>query len=88
MTRDLALSRGSIKPLRHYCFIHDQGYAFVDDFFCVQNVVMIAALNTTKKDQLIWYPEGIARGVLTYKTRLVDIPPVMCFMPVCFDRID
>ncbi|PAV18292.1 1,3-beta-glucan synthase [Pyrrhoderma noxium] len=37
-------------------------------------------------NQLFWYPEGIARIVLTDKTRLVDVPPAHWVMK--FDRIE
>ena len=49
-------------------------------FGAMQNVVVIASLITMNLDQLFWYPGGIARSVLTDKTCLVNIPPVMCFM--------
>ena len=84
MTRHLALSRDSIRPLRHYCFIHNQGYEFVDDFWCDAK---------RGHNHIPDYDDvscsGTQRGLLILcsdKTCLVNIPSVMCFM--YFKRID
>ncbi|KAH8978530.1 1,3-beta-D-glucan synthase catalytic subunit [Lactarius hatsudake] len=70
--------RAIIKPL--YCFIRDQSYESVDGKF-VRERDHDRIIGYDDVYQLFWYPEGIARIVLT---RL--IPPAQRFMR--FDRID
>lgn len=76
--------RAVIKPL--YRFIRDQGYESVDGKFVRRERDHDRIIGYDDVNQLFWYPEGIARIVLTDKTRLVDIPPAQRFMR--FDRID
>ncbi|KZT38590.1 1,3-beta-glucan synthase [Sistotremastrum suecicum HHB10207 ss-3] len=76
--------RAVIKPL--YRFIRDQGYEVVDGKFVRREKDHEAIIGYDDVNQLFWYPEGIARIVLTDKKRLVDIPPAQRFMK--FDRID
>ncbi|TFK89235.1 glycosyltransferase family 48 protein, partial [Polyporus arcularius HHB13444] len=73
-----------IKPL--YRFIRDQGYEVVDGKFVRKEKDHEEIIGYDDVNQLFWYPEGIARIVLTDKTRLVDLPPSQRFMK--FDRID
>ncbi|EIN14554.1 1,3-beta-glucan synthase [Punctularia strigosozonata HHB-11173 SS5] len=73
-----------IKPL--YRFIRDQGYEVVDGKFVRREKDHDQIIGYDDVNQLFWYPEGIARIVLTDKQRLVDIPPAQRFMK--FDRID
>ncbi|KAK0194241.1 1,3-beta-glucan synthase [Armillaria mellea] len=75
-------SRGS--PL--YRFIRDQGYEVVDGKFVRRERDHEDVIGYDDVNQLFWYPEGIARIVLTDKTRLVDLAPAQRFMK--FDRID
>ncbi|KAJ8469972.1 hypothetical protein ONZ51_g8642 [Trametes cubensis] len=73
-----------VKPL--YRFIRDQGYEVVDGKFVRKERDHDQIIGYDDVNQLFWYPEGIARIVLTDKTRLVDLPPAQRFMK--FDRID
>ncbi|RDB28250.1 1,3-beta-glucan synthase component FKS1 [Hypsizygus marmoreus] len=72
------------KPL--YRFIRDQGYEVVDGKFVRRERDHQDIIGYDDVNQLFWYPEGIARIVLTDKTRLVDIPPSKRFMK--FHMID
>ncbi|KAK0205217.1 1,3-beta-glucan synthase [Desarmillaria ectypa] len=76
--------RAVIKPL--YRFIRDQGYEVVDGKFVRRERDHEDIIGYDDVNQLFWYPEGIARIVLTDKTRLVDLAPAQRFMK--FDRID
>ncbi|KAG7451544.1 1,3-beta-glucan synthase [Guyanagaster necrorhizus] len=76
--------RAVIKPL--YRFIRDQGYEVVDGKFVRRERDHEDVIGYDDVNQLFWYPEGIARIVLTDKTRLVDLAPAQRFMK--FDRID
>ncbi|KAI0049527.1 glycosyltransferase family 48 protein [Auriscalpium vulgare] len=76
--------RAVIKPL--YRFIRDQGYEAIDGKFVRRERDHHKIIGYDDINQLFWYPEGIARIVLSDKTRLVDIPPAQRFMR--FDRID
>ncbi|KAF5365320.1 hypothetical protein D9758_005437 [Tetrapyrgos nigripes] len=76
--------RAVIKPL--YRFIRDQGYEVQDGKFVRRERDHEAIIGYDDVNQLFWYPEGIARIVLTDKTRLVDLSPAQRFMK--FDRID
>ncbi|THH32853.1 hypothetical protein EUX98_g1321 [Antrodiella citrinella] len=76
--------RAVVKPL--YCFIRDQGYEVVDGKFVRKEKDHEDIIGYDDVNQLFWYPEGIARIVLTDKTRLVDLSPSQRFMK--FDRID
>jgi len=76
--------RAVIKPL--YRFIRDQGYEVQDGKFVRREKDHEDIIGYDDVNQLFWYPEGIARIVLTDKTRLVDLPPAQRFMK--FDRID
>ncbi|KAM5546011.1 hypothetical protein V8D89_000137 [Ganoderma adspersum] len=73
-----------VKPL--YRFIRDQGYEVVEGKFVRKERDHDQIIGYDDVNQLFWYPEGIARIVLTDKTRLVDLPPSQRFMK--FDRID
>ncbi|KAG9226878.1 hypothetical protein CCMSSC00406_0003449 [Pleurotus cornucopiae] len=72
------------KPL--YRFIRDQGYKVVDGKFVRTEKDHQDIIGYDDVNQLFWYPEGIAKIVLTDKTRLIDLPPPQRFMK--FDRID
>ncbi|OCH95188.1 hypothetical protein OBBRIDRAFT_831040 [Obba rivulosa] len=76
--------RSVIKPL--YQFIRDQGYEVVDCEFARCEKDHDTIIGYDDVNQLFWYAEGIARIVLTNKTRLVDLAPAQRFMR--FDRID
>lgn len=73
-----------IKPL--YRFIRDQGYEVVDGRFVRRERDHADIIGYDDINQLFWYPEGIARIILTDKTRLVDLPPPHRFMK--FHSID
>ncbi|KAL1948262.1 hypothetical protein VTO73DRAFT_12337 [Trametes versicolor] len=73
-----------VKPL--YRFIRDQGYEVVDGKFVRKERDHDQIIGYDDVNQLFWYPEGIARIVLTDKSRLVDLPPAQRFMK--FDRVD
>ncbi|KZT52774.1 glycosyltransferase family 48 protein [Calocera cornea HHB12733] len=76
--------RAVVKPL--YRFFRDQGYEVVDGKFVRKEKDHEHIIGYDDVNQLFWYPEGIARIVLTDKTRLVDLPPAKRFMK--FDKID
>lgn len=57
--------RAVIKPL--YRFIRDQGYEVVDGKFVRREKDHEAIIGYDDVNQLFWYPEGIARIVLTDK---------------------
>ncbi|GJJ14803.1 1,3-beta-D-glucan synthase [Clathrus columnatus] len=76
--------RTVIKPL--YRFIRDQGYEVVDNKFVRRERDHDRIIGYDDVNQLFWYPEGIARIVLTDKKRLVDFPPAQRWMH--FERID
>ncbi|OCB90135.1 glucan synthase [Sanghuangporus baumii] len=76
--------RAVIKPL--YRFIRDQGYELIDGRYIRRERDHDQIIGYDDINQLFWYPEGIARIVLTDKTRLVDVAPAHRFMK--FDRID
>ncbi|KDQ56816.1 glycosyltransferase family 48 protein [Jaapia argillacea MUCL 33604] len=76
--------RAVVKPL--YRFIRDQGYEVVDGKFVRRERDHDKIIGYDDVNQLFWYPEGIARIVLTDKTRLVDVAPSQRFTK--FDRID
>ncbi|KAF8119311.1 glycosyltransferase family 48 protein [Boletus edulis] len=76
--------RAVIKPL--YRFIRDQGYEVVDGRFVRKEKDHADIIGYDDVNQLFWYPEGIARIMLTDKTRLIDLPPSQRYMK--FDRID
>ena len=59
--------RAVIKPL--YRFIRDQGYESVDGKFVRRERDHDQIIGYDDIDQLFWYPEGIARIVLTNKVR-------------------
>lgn len=56
-----------IKPL--YCFIRDQGYESVEGKFVRRERDHDQIIGYDDVNQLFWYPEGIARIVLTDKVR-------------------
>ncbi|TRM66931.1 glycosyltransferase family 48 protein [Schizophyllum amplum] len=76
--------RTVVKPL--YRFVRDQGYEVVDGKFVRRERDHEDIIGYDDVNQLFWYPEGIARIVLSDKTRLVDLPPAQRFMK--FDRIE
>ncbi|KAL0946251.1 hypothetical protein HGRIS_012507 [Hohenbuehelia grisea] len=76
--------RAVVKPL--YRFFQNQGYEVIDGKFFRREKDHQDIIGYDDVNQLFWYPEGIARIVLTDKTRLVDLPPAQRFMK--FDRID
>ncbi|PAV18298.1 1,3-beta-glucan synthase [Pyrrhoderma noxium] len=63
-----------------------QGYELIDGRFIRREKDHDRIIGYDDVNQLFWYPEGIARIVLTDKTRLVDIPPA--HWVVKFDRIE
>ncbi|GJN87989.1 hypothetical protein Rhopal_000944-T1 [Rhodotorula paludigena] len=76
--------RAVVRPL--YRFIRDQGYEVVDGVFVRRERDHEEIIGYDDINQLFWYPEGIARIVLTDKTRLVDVPASQRFMK--FDKIE
>ncbi|KAG6889590.1 1,3-beta-D-glucan synthase [Termitomyces sp. Mi166 len=73
-----------VKPL--YRFMRDQGYEVVDGKFVRKEKDHDEIIGYDDVNQLFWYPEGIARIVLTDKTRLVDLPPAQRWMK--FNQVD
>ncbi|KAI0318938.1 1-3-beta-glucan synthase [Amylostereum chailletii] len=73
-----------IKPL--YCFMRDQGYEVVDGKFVRRERDHDQIIGYDDINQLFWYPEGLARIVLTDNSRLVDLPPAQRFMKL--NRVD
>ena len=61
-----------VKPL--YRFIRDQGYEVVDGKFVRKERDHDQIIGYDDVNQLFWYPEGIARIVLTDKVGLNTIP--------------
>ncbi|KAK0567105.1 1,3-beta-D-glucan synthase [Tilletia horrida] len=76
--------RAVVKPL--YRFLRDQVFEVVDGKFVKKERDHDKIIGYDDVNQLFWYPEGIARIVLTDRTRLVDVPPTQRFMK--FDKID
>ncbi|CAD6891025.1 unnamed protein product [Tilletia controversa] len=76
--------RAVVKPL--YRFLRDQVFEVVDGKFVKKERDHDRIIGYDDVNQLFWYPEGIARIVLTDRTRLVDVPPTQRFMK--FDKID
>ena len=62
--------RALIKPL--YRFIRDQGYELIDDRFIRREKDHDQIIGYDDGNQLFWYPEGIARIVLTDKVCSVN----------------
>ncbi|KAJ7774626.1 glycosyltransferase family 48 protein [Mycena maculata] len=73
-----------IKPL--YRYIRDQGYEVVDGKFVRKEKDHKDIIGYDDINQLFWYPEGLARIVLTDNSRLVDVSPSQRFMR--FSKID
>ena len=63
--------RTLIKPL--YRFIRDQGYELIDDRFIRREKDHDQIIGYDDGNQLFWYPEGIARIVLTDKVCPLDV---------------
>ncbi|KIJ31383.1 glycosyltransferase family 48 protein [Sphaerobolus stellatus SS14] len=72
------------KPL--YRFIRDQGYEVVENRFVRRERDHDQIIGYDDVNQLFWYPEGLARIVLSDKTRLIDLPPSKRFL--AFEHID
>ncbi|KII88524.1 glycosyltransferase family 48 protein [Plicaturopsis crispa FD-325 SS-3] len=73
-----------VKPL--YRFMRDQIYEVVDGKFVKKEKDHHEIIGYDDINQLFWYPEGLARIVLSDNTRLVDVPPAQRFMKI--SRID
>ncbi|GLB34966.1 putative 1,3-beta-glucan synthase subunit FKS1 [Lyophyllum shimeji] len=73
-----------IKPL--YNFMRDQGYEVQDGKFVRKEKDHDQIIGYDDINQLFWYPEGLAKIVLSDGTRLVDVPPAQRFMK--FSRIE
>ncbi|KAJ7097938.1 glycosyltransferase family 48 protein [Mycena belliarum] len=73
-----------IKPL--YRFMRDQGYEVVDGKFVRKEKDHKDIIGYDDINQLFWYPEGLAKIVLTDNSRLVDVSPSQRFMR--FSKID
>ncbi|KAF8654087.1 hypothetical protein AX16_003620 [Volvariella volvacea WC 439] len=73
-----------IKPL--YRFMRDQGYEVVDGKFVRKEKDHDQIIGYDDINQLFWYPEGIAKIVLTDGTRLVDVAPAQRWQK--FSKID
>ncbi|TFK54896.1 glycosyltransferase family 48 protein [Heliocybe sulcata] len=67
-----------IKPL--YRFMRDQGYEVVDGKFVRKEKDHDQIIGYDDINQLFWYPEGIARIVLSNGSRLVDLAAPQRFM--------
>ncbi|KAJ7343495.1 glycosyltransferase family 48 protein [Mycena albidolilacea] len=73
-----------VKPL--YRFMRDQGYEVVDGKFVRKEKDHKDIIGYDDINQLFWYPEGLAKIVLTDNSRLVDVSPSQRFMR--FGKID
>ncbi|KAJ7905481.1 glycosyltransferase family 48 protein [Mycena olivaceomarginata] len=73
-----------VKPL--YRFMRDQGYEVVDGKFVRKEKDHKDIIGYDDINQLFWYPEGLAKIVLTDNSRLVDASPSQRFMR--FGKID
>ncbi|KIK59915.1 glycosyltransferase family 48 protein [Collybiopsis luxurians FD-317 M1] len=73
-----------IKPL--YRFMRDQGYEVVDGKFVRKEKDHDQIIGYDDINQLFWYPEGLAKIVLTDNSRLVDSAPAQRFMKL--GRVD
>ncbi|CAK5277699.1 unnamed protein product [Mycena citricolor] len=67
-----------IKPL--YRFMRDQGYEVVDGKFVRKEKDHKDIIGYDDINQLFWYPEGLARIILSDNSRLVDLPPTQRWM--------
>ncbi|KAI5478453.1 1,3-beta-glucan synthase, glycosyltransferase family 48 protein [Pseudohyphozyma bogoriensis] len=76
--------RAVVRPLCR--FIRDQGYESIDGSFVRRERDHKKVIGYDDVNQLFWYPEGISRIVLNYRTRLVDVPAAQRFMK--FDKIE
>ncbi|KAJ7093919.1 1,3-beta-glucan synthase [Mycena belliarum] len=76
--------RTVVKPL--YRFIRDQGYELVEGKFVRRERDHEDIIGYDDVNQLFWYPEGIARIILTNNRQLVELPPSQRFL--AFERID
>jgi 1,3-beta-glucan synthase len=70
--------RAVIKPL--YRFIRDQTFEIVDGAFKLREKDHEEVIGYDDINQLFWYPEGIARIILTDKVRIIVDP----FFTTCF----
>lgn len=80
--------RNIIKPL--YNFMRNQGYEVVDGKHVRRERDHHQIIGYDDINQLFWYPEGIARIVLSDNTPLVNIPPAQRFTKlhkVNWDRV-
>ncbi len=75
---------GVIKPL--YNFIRDQGYEVLDGKFVRREKDHDEIIGYDDINQLFWYPEGLAKIVLSDNTRLIDVAPSQRYTK--FSRID
>ncbi|KAJ7285846.1 glycosyltransferase family 48 protein [Mycena rebaudengoi] len=73
-----------VKPL--YRFMRDQGYEVVDGKFVRKEKDHKDIIGYDDINQLFWYPEGLAKIVLSDNSRLVDVSPSQRFMK--FSKID
>ncbi|KAJ7701840.1 1,3-beta-glucan synthase [Mycena rosella] len=76
--------RTVVKPL--YRFIRDQGYELIEGKFVRRERDHEDIIGYDDVNQLFWYPEGIARIILTNKRQLVELPPAQRFL--AFEQID
>ncbi|PCH38206.1 glycosyltransferase family 48 protein [Wolfiporia cocos MD-104 SS10] len=67
-----------IRPI--YRFMRDQGYEVVEGKFVRKEKDHHEIIGYDDINQLFWYPEGLAKIVLTDNTRLLDLPPAQRFM--------
>jgi 1,3-beta-glucan synthase len=73
-----------IKPL--YNFMRAQGYEVIDGKFVRREKDHDQIIGYDDINQLFWYPEGLAKIVLSDNTRLVDVSPAQRYTK--FGRID
>ncbi|TRM58686.1 glycosyltransferase family 48 protein [Schizophyllum amplum] len=73
-----------IKPL--YRFLREQVYEVVDGKQVKREKDHEQITGYDDVNQLFWYPEGLAKIVLSDNTRLVDVPPAQRFMK--FSKIE
>ena len=77
--------RAVIKPL--YCFIRDRDYEFVDGKFVWQEHDHDRIIGYDDVNQLFWYPEGIARIVLSDKVCQLFMTRINVLIFLCQTRL-
>lgn len=78
--------RAVVKPL--YLFIRDQGYEVVDGRFVRKEKDHVDIIGYDDVNQLFWYPEGIARIMLSDKVSFYSKCIFRCSCEIFLDEVD